>query len=200
MADTNQRKEALFRRLLNSVSTEVEDLLLESRINKITEEVAGCIEPLLSVEQNEKMKGLLAEILKTAADLWKSLQKRQSYFTVEPQNLSESPADWKSLYWDEEKKAFREESTNARQDIVLSLFPRVFMVNHTGEHEIFSGVVLLKPETAAARAEPLELPPASPLLMRTGTHRAIPGRRGTNDRNPDRNSFLAQNGSHEPSV
>jgi len=200
MADTDQRKEALFRRLLNSMSTEIEDQLLDGPMRKVAEEMAVRIEPLLSIEQNDRMRSQLAEILKSASDLWKSLQKRQSYFTVEAEIPSQTTPNSKSLLWDEKKRVFSEENPTGPQNVVLSLFPRVFMVDRKGEKEIFAGVVLLKPETAAAHAELAELPPASPSLTRAGTHRSLPGRRGTNERIAERETpFLAQNGSHEPS-
>lgn len=199
VADDDQRREALFRRLLNSMSEGVEDQPLEGRVNLIKDEVVGCIEPLLSAEQSQKMKNDLAEVLKLASNLWKSLRKRQSYFTIEPRSPSQTTAAWRSLVWNEGKKGFSEEDTNAPADVVFILFPRVIAVGHEGEQEVFPGVVLLKSETAAAHAELSELPPASPTLTRTGTHRSVGGRRGTVDQKSRPGSFLAPNGSQKPS-
>lgn len=199
VADDDQRREALFRRLLNSMSEGVEDQPLEERVNLIKDEVVGCIEPLLSAEQSQKMKNDLAEVLKLASNLWKSLRKRQSYFTIEPRSPSQTTAAWRSLVWNEGKKGFSEEDTNAPADVVFILFPRVIAVGHEGEQEVFPGVVLLKSETAAAHAELSELPPASPTLTRTGTHRSVGGRRGTVDQKSRPGSFLAPNGSQKPS-
>lgn len=195
VADTNQDREALFRRLLNAASATVAEQLVAERVEMITDEMTRSIEPLLSVEQGQKMKADLVEVLKAAADLWRSLQKRQSCFAVEPQSPSTSSSTWKSLVWNEDKKTFAEENTKAPQDVVLTLFPRIIMLTRETEEEIFPGVVLLKPETTAAHAELSELPPLSPSLTRTGTHRSTGGRRSTVDRSSTQGSFLAQNGS-----
>lgn len=200
MADSNQYKSTLFRRLLNSASTEDEDQLINFRVTKVVNEVTGYFEPLLSVSQSEKMKTDIAEMLKLAASLWKSLQRRQSYFAVEPQSPSQTQTPWRSLIWDSKKKEFSEESATAPQDVVLILFPRIIMIGQEGEREIFPGIVLLKPETSAAHAEVSELTPTSPTLARSGTNRSISGRRGTMDRKTENGAFLAQNGSQQSSA
>lgn len=178
-ADANPDKEALLRRLLNSMSADTEEELIEERKKKVTAEVTGCIEPLLSVEQSQKMRSDLAEALDCIADLWKSLQKRRSLFAVEPQDPGETSSTWKSLVWLDDKKRYREENVTAPKDVVLVLFPRIFMLNREGEHEVFPGVLLLKPGTTAAQTELAELPPMSPLLARVGTNRPPGGRRGS---------------------
>ncbi|KAK5069085.1 hypothetical protein LTR64_008832 [Lithohypha guttulata] len=199
VADNDQRREAFLRRVLNSVSEDVEDQLLEERVNLVEDEVVRCIEPLLSAEQSRKLKNDLPDVLRLAASLWKSLRKRQSYFTIEPRPPSQTTTAWKSLVWNEGKRGFSEEDINAPTDVVFILFPRVVAIGHEGEQEVFPGVVLLKSETAAAHAELSELPPADPTLVRTGTHRSVGGRRGTVDQKSRLGSFLVQNGSQKPS-
>ncbi|KAK5093741.1 hypothetical protein LTS08_008841 [Lithohypha guttulata] len=199
VADNDQRREAFLRRVLNSVFEDVEDQLLEERVKLVEDEVVGCIEPLLSAEQSRKLKNDLPDVLKLAASLWKSLRKRQSYFTIEPRPPSQTTTTWKSLVWNEGKRGFSEEDTNAPTDVVFILFPRVVAIGHEGEQEVFPGVVLLKSETAAAHAELSELPPANPTLARTGIHRSMGRRRGTVDQKSRLGSFLVQNGSQKPS-
>lgn len=199
VADVNQDREALLRRLLNATSATVEEQLVGDRMGIITHEVTSSVEPLLSAEQSQKMKVDLANVLNTASDLWRSLQKRRSCFTVEPRSPSTSSSTWKSLVWNEDKKTYGEENTTAPQDVVLTLFPRIIMLTREAEEEIFPGVVLLKPETMAAHVELTELAPASPSLTRTGTHRSTGGRRSTLDKHPMQGSFLAQNGSAKSS-
>lgn len=195
MADHDPQKAALFRRILNSVPTEGEDQHENARVKKVMDEVVGCFEPLFSIEQSNKMRNDLAELLRLAADLWKSLQKCKSYFAVEPRSPSQTGSAWISLVSGDDKKGFVEKSVVAPQNVVLVLFPRIIMIGHEGEKDIFPGVVLLKPETTAADDELSQLPPISPTLARSGTNRSTSGRRGTMDKKTEGGPFLVQNGS-----
>jgi hypothetical protein len=170
-------KEAYCRSILLSMFPEEQTKVSEERVKEVIGDVGWYAQDLLSVTQFETFKAGLEEVVQSASDLWKTIQRAKQRY--EPNFALEDydDFDWEIIGFEERTAAAGEEGsakvTGAGTDEdLLVIFPRVYAVDDGDPDPITHGVVLKRSQSAEATQELEKTRTANPTLGRTTTNRA----------------------------
>ena len=170
-------KEAYCRSILLSMFPDEQAKVSKERVKEVVGHVGWYAQELLSVTQFETFKAGLEEVVQSASDLWKTIQRAKQRY--EPNFALD---DYEDFDWDiisfEEKTAAAEEEGSAKvtgegnDEDLLVIFPRVYAVDDSDPDPITHGVVLKRSQSAEATQELERTRTANPTLGRSATSRA----------------------------
>jgi len=170
-------KEAYCRSILLSMFPEEQTKVSKERVKEVVGHVGWYAQDLLSVTQFETFKAGLEQIVQSASDLWKTIQRAKQRYEPNFALDDYEDFDWDIISFEERTAAAGEEGSAevagaGNDEDLLVIFPRVYAVDDSDPDPITHGVVLKRSQSAEATQELERTRTANPTLGRTATSRA----------------------------
>jgi hypothetical protein len=157
LAEVDGCKESFLRGMLASLPEENEVTVIKKRVKAVVFEVSDHVRDLLGRDQGEFLRSELESVVDKAAQIWKSIQKKESRFEGDIDTRYDTRWQWKAVEFSNESGALtmRDVPANsfAQNDAEIVLFPRVFIVKEEGDVPVFPGVVLQSSQMVRAKQE-----------------------------------------------
>ncbi|KKA21590.1 hypothetical protein T310_4377 [Rasamsonia emersonii CBS 393.64] len=191
LAMKNSKKESFCRALLLSIDPDTQAKNLEKRMKQVVTNVGSYLDGLLSETQYTAFCRSLEEVVKDAADLWKTIQHSRAKY--EPDF---DPLEWGDTELD--PFPYAEASTASDQDMngggnndenLLFVFPRLCQVQNNERNPCNFATSLRRWQCLAAERELKKREPSSPTIGRVAS-----GRRRSRGMSLSLNSPNGQNG------
>jgi hypothetical protein len=119
--------------------------------------VSDHVRELLGRDQGEFLRSELECVVDKAAQIWKSIQRKESRFEADTDTRYDARWQWKAGEFSNENGTLTERevpaTSFAQNDAEIVLFPRVFIVKEDRDIPVFSGVVLQSSQMFRARQE-----------------------------------------------
>ncbi|KAK5054710.1 hypothetical protein LTR84_001602 [Exophiala bonariae] len=199
----NARKEFL-RGMIMSLFERKQREIATQRVSMVVREVLSPVEDLLGLDAAQKFGRELKSKIQEAEDIWWGLQRHKSHFEAEVKWETES-WECQSIQFSNDSDQMSSRGVNVEafdtDEVVLTLFPRIFVADGSRDVPIFPGVVIQKSQTASAEEEINQIAASSPVEVKPGrTHRSVRSRRtttngsGKNAREEGKAPFLGSSG------
>ena len=158
-------KKKFLRGLIMSVFENKQKDIATQRVSAVVREVLDPIHGLLGLKSAQKFGEDLESKVQAAKDLWWRLQRHQSYIEADIKSDVDD-WEWQSIRLSNENDQMTSRNVEVEafdtDEVVLTLFPRIFIVDVSRDIPVFPGVVLQKSQTVSAQQEINELPASSP--------------------------------------
>jgi hypothetical protein len=195
LAVADSKKESFCRAVLLSMFPEIEAKNAAKAIERVVREVSWSIRNLISDAQYDRFKLALEDVVRQAHYAWQLVQRTREKFEpfFEPRHYDD--IEWQPLKLDDRSAVAGKEKmvrASERDDILLVIFPRIYVVADSEPDPVTQGVVLMKSQSAAAAEELERKHPSSPTAGKPGPRsRAIRSRTMSISKNGG-NDFLSQ--------
>ncbi|RVX69000.1 hypothetical protein B0A52_08067 [Exophiala mesophila] len=178
----NAEKEFL-RGMIMSLFEKKQREIASQRVSTVVREVLSPVQDLLGLDAAQKFGQELKSKIQEAKDIWWGLQRHQSHFEADIKCDIES-WEWQSVRFSNDNDQMNSQAVDVEafdtDEAVLTLFPRIFVVDGSRDTPIFPGVVLQKSQTASAEQEISQMAASSPIEGKPGrTYRSTRARRMT---------------------
>ncbi len=195
LAVADSKKESFCRAVLLSMFPELQAKNAAKAVERVVREVSWSVRSLISDTQYDRFKLSLEDVVRQAHDAWQLVQRSREKFEpiFEPRHCDD--IEWQPLKLDDRSAVAGKEKTmtaSERDDVLLVIFPRIYIVEDSEPEPVTQGVVLMKSQSAAAAEEIERRHPSSPTAGRPGPRsRAIRTRTKSISLNGG-NGFLSQ--------
>jgi hypothetical protein len=183
LAEVNGCKESFLRGMLASLPEENEATVIKKRVKAVVIEVSDHVRDLLGRDQGGFFRSELASVVDKAAQIWKSIQKKESRFEADTDTRYDARWQWKAVEFSNESGtlAVRDvpATSFAQNDAEIVLFPRVFIVKEERDIPVFPGVVLQSSQMVRARQELDRIRKTSRLRERVSSMKSYHQRRAS---------------------
>lgn len=180
LAVADSKKESFCRALLLSIFPEIQAKNAAKAVERVVQEVSECVRKLISNTQYDRFKLDLKDVVFQAYNAWQLVQRTKEKFEPIFELRYYDEIEWRSLKLDDSSAvAGKEKAMKApeRDDVLLVIFPRIYVVADSEPDPVTPGVVLMKSQAAAAAEEIQRAYPSSPTAGRPGPRsRAIRSR------------------------
>jgi hypothetical protein len=157
LAEVDGCKESFLRRMLASLPEENEVTVIKKRVKAVVFEVSDHARDLLGRDQGKYLRSELESVVEKAAQLWKSIQKKESRFEGDADMRFDTRWQCKAVEFLDKDGTFTVRdvpaTSFAQKDAEIVLFPRVFIVKEERDIPVFPGVVLQSSQMVRAREE-----------------------------------------------
>ncbi|KAL4898838.1 hypothetical protein BDW74DRAFT_189902 [Aspergillus multicolor] len=162
LAASDREKESFCRAILLSISPETESINLQSRIQAVVRNVSMLLQLRASIEK----------IVERAVQVWHHMQRSPQRFEPDFEPLKWDDDQWTSFDVPEGSPAKSEDNAEMPDEILLTVFPRLTVVENNSRVMIAEVVNLMKrhPLCMAAAQEVQELP-KSPIVGQRAANR-----------------------------
>jgi hypothetical protein len=195
LAVANSKKESFFRAVLLSIFPEGQTRNAAKAIERVVREVSWSVRRFISEAQYDRFKLGLEDVVHQAHDAWQLVQCTREKFEAFFELNHYDEIEWQPLRFDNRSAVAGKENTtraSERDDVLLVIFPRIYIVADNEPDPVTQGVVLMKSQSAAAAEEIERKHPSSPTVGRPGPRsRAIRSRTKSISLNGG-NDFLSQ--------
>jgi hypothetical protein len=180
LAVADSKRESFCRAVLLSMFPEIQAKNAATAIERVVREVSWSIRNLISDTQYDRFKLGLEDVVRQAHSTWQLVQRSKEKFEpfFEPRHYDD--IEWQPLKLDDQSAVAGKEKTmgaSERDDILLVIFPRIYIVEDSEPDPVTRGVALMKSQSAAAAEEMERKQPSSPTGGRPGPRsRAIRSR------------------------
>ena len=176
----NAKKEFL-RGMIMSLFEKKQREIASQRVSMVVREALSPVQDLLGLDAAQKFGQELKSKIQEAKDIWWGLQRHQSHFEADIKCEIES-WEWQSVRFSNDNDQMNSQAVDVEafdtDEAVLTLFPRIFVVDGPRDTPIFPGVVLQKSQTASAEQEISQMAASSPIEGKPGrTYRSTRARR-----------------------
>jgi len=180
LAVEDSRKESFYRAVLLPMFPEIQAKNAATAIERVVREVSWSIRSLVSDTQYDRFKLGLEDVVRQAHRAWQLVQRSREKFEPFFEPRHDDDIEWQPLKLDDRSAAAGKEKTvgaSERDDILLVIFPRIYVVEDSEPIPVTRGVALMKSQSAAAAEEMKRKQPSSPTGGRPGPRsRAIRSR------------------------
>ena len=181
LAVADSKKESFCRAVLLSVFPEMQAKNAVKAVDRVVEEASQSVRKLISNAQYDQFKLDLKEVVRQAHDAWQLVQRSREKFEAIFEQGHYDDIEWQSLKLGDNRSAVagNEKTTRAsqRDDVLLVIFPRIYIVEDSDPDPVTQGVALMKSQSAAAAEELERKHPSSPTAGKPGPRsRAIRSR------------------------
>lgn len=158
LAEADACKESFLRGMLASLPEENEMTIIKKRVKAVVVEVSGHARHLLGRGQAESLRSELESIVDKAAQVWKSIQRKESRFETDADTRYDTQWQWRAVEfssYENDALTLRDvpATSYAQNDAEIVLFPRVYIVKEEIDTPVFPGVVLQSSQMVRAREE-----------------------------------------------
>ncbi|KAI9376638.1 hypothetical protein BJX61DRAFT_256802 [Aspergillus egyptiacus] len=173
LAASDNEKESFCRSILLSIDPDTEKAILQSRIQAVVRNVSSYLYDMLPEDQFNKLRASVWKIAERAADVWNPIQRSLERYEPDFEPLKWGDDKWSPLHFPEGSSAEIETSPNLLDDCLLTVFPRIAVVESGNRFPLTYVVQLRKsqPQCLAAGRE-LANVPSSPILGRVASNRS----------------------------
>jgi hypothetical protein len=183
LAEVDGCKESFLRGMLASLPEENELIVIKKRVKAVVYEVSDHVRDLLGRDQGEFLRSELESVVDKAAQIWKSIQKKESRFEADTDTRYDTRWQWNAVEFVNESGTFTVRdvpaTSFAQNDAEIVLFPRVFIVKEERDIPVSPGVVLQSSQMVRARQELDQIRKPSRLLERVSSIRKYHQRRAS---------------------
>lgn len=170
----DSKKEAYCRSILLSMFPEDQAKICEERVEAVIGGVGAYAQDLLSAAQYETFRAGLKQVVQEASDIWKVVQHATQRY--EPDFALVEDYGWEPLTFGERTTVPEEEGSAkitelGKDEELLVVFPRVYLVEDSEPLPITPGIVLKKSQSAEATQELERKNKINPALARISTSR-----------------------------
>ena len=165
----NSRKESFRRAFLLAVCPEEQSQILQKRAANVVGEVMRLVHGLIETDQVAALQSDLQDFTRSACTVWRAVQRLEERFEPNLEFAVDTGIDWQKLqmHGEEHLNAAEAPATSAAADeVVLVIFPRVYIAKDAPPQPVTPGVVLRKSQTIAAERELRTEDPPSPTFGR----------------------------------
>ena len=195
LAVANSKKESFCRAVLISMFPEDQAINVVKAVERVVRDVSWSVRKLISDVQYDRFKLGLENVVHQAHETWQLVQCTREKFEPYFELRHYDDIEWQSLKFDERIAVTEKKNTpraSERDDVLLVIFPRIYLVADNEPDPVTSGVVLMKSQSAAAVEEIETKHPSSPTVARPGPRsKAIRSRTKSISLNGG-NDFLSQ--------
>lgn len=168
LAMKDSKRESFARAVLLSLFPEDQAKIAAKGVERVIREVLYSVRDLLSEAQCDSFRSGLELVVQEAQHSWQRIQfareKFEPLFTLKHfQDL-----EWEPLKLDEGEKGSQIQGSY-RDDALLVIFPRIYIVEDNEPDPITPGVVLMRSQSMAAAKEIERQSASSPTIGRPGT-------------------------------
>ncbi|RAL07870.1 uncharacterized protein BO97DRAFT_408683 [Aspergillus homomorphus CBS 101889] len=173
LAACDNEKESFCRSILLSIDPDREKTILQSRIQAVVRHVSSYLYDMLPEDQFPKLRASIGKIAERAADVWHPFQRSLERYEPDFEPLKWGDDKWSPLHLPEGSSAESETSPNPLDDCLITVFPRITVVERANRFPLTYVVQLRKshPQCLAAGRE-LANVPTSPILGRVASNRS----------------------------
>lgn len=171
LAVANSKKESFCRASLLSIFPEDQARNAAEAVERVIREVSWSIRKLISDAQFDRFKLDLEKVVHQARDTWQLIQCTREKFEAYFELRHYDEIEWQPLRFDDRIAVAGKKNTlraSERDDALLVIFPRIYVVADDEPDPVTSGVVLTKSQSAAAAEEIETKHPSSPTTGRPG--------------------------------
>ncbi|KAL4998901.1 hypothetical protein BDV10DRAFT_166012 [Aspergillus recurvatus] len=172
LAASDNGKESFCRSILLSIDPDAQNVVLQSRIQAVVDNVSSHLRGMLPDNQLSELRASIEKIAERAADVWLPVQRSLRKYEPDFEPLKWGDDQWDLLDFPEGSSAENEDSPNTLDECLLTVFPCITMVEK-GHRISRSYVVQLRrsqPQCLAAGRE-LANAPVSPAVGRVASNR-----------------------------
>ena len=170
MAVENSKKESFFRALLLSIDPEEHEKKALKRVEQVVREVVWYVQDMLSDIKRESFKSSLEQVVQQACDAWKIAQRSRKKFEPYFDLIPSDSREWQLLRFEKSGAGAGEQDSTTPSDgdeELLVVFPRIYSIEGGPPDPITNGVVLMKSQSIAAKAEIERRKSSSPTVGKT---------------------------------
>ena len=146
LAEVDGCKESFLRGMLASLPEENEMTVIKKRVKAVVLEVSDHARHLLGRDQDKSLRSELEPVIDKAAQIWKSIQRKESRFEADTDTRYDTRWQWKAVDFSNVTDALMlrdvPATSLAQNDAEIVLFPRVFTVMGEMDITVFPGVIL----------------------------------------------------------
>jgi hypothetical protein len=171
LAVADSKKESFCRAVLLSMFPEIQAKNAATAIERVVRDVSWSIRNLVSDAQYDRFKLGLEDVVCQAHDAWQLVKRSREKFEPFFDSRQCDDFDWQPLKLDDRSAVAGKEKTvgvSERDDILLVIFPRIYIVEDSEPDPVTRGVALMKSQSAAAAEEIERKQPSSPTGGRPG--------------------------------
>ena len=195
LAVVNSKKESFCRAFLLSTFPEDQARNAAEAVERVVREVSWSVRKLISDAQFDRFRLDLEKVVHQAHNTWQLVQCTREKFEAYFELRHYDEIEWQPLSFDDRIAVAGKKNTpraSERDDILLVIFPRIYVIADNEPDPVTSGVVLMKSQSAAAAEEIETKHPPSPITGKPGPRsRAIRSRTKSVSLNGG-NNFLSQ--------
>lgn len=209
---SDKAKKEFLRGMIMSLFEDRQKKTAATKVSEVVREVLKPVQELIGLSAAQKFGQELRSTVRAAKDMWWLLQRHRSHFEAnmleDGDTLAGEIWEWQSVRFSNESDQMKSQAANVEafdtDEAVLTLFPRIFVVEDSEDIPIFAGAVLQKSQTVSAEREVSEMDASSPIEGKQGfTNRSTRGKRlaangasGKSGRDDEKGpSFLGSRGS-----
>ncbi|KAL4926588.1 uncharacterized protein BDV17DRAFT_293384 [Aspergillus undulatus] len=173
LAASDNEKESFCRSILLLIDPETEKVVLQSRIQAIVRNVSQYLYDMLPEDQFTELRASIGKIAERAANVWHPIQRSLERYEPDFEPFKWGDDQWSLLRFPEGSSAESETSPDMLDDCLLTVFPRIAVVEKGHRFPLTDVVQLRKsqPQCLAAGRE-LTNVPTSPVTGRVASNRS----------------------------
>ncbi|KAL3469913.1 hypothetical protein BJX99DRAFT_264731 [Aspergillus californicus] len=173
LAVSDNEKESFCRSMLLSINPDAQNAALQSRTQAVIRNVSAYMYHMLPEDQFTQLRASVGEIVRRAIDLWQPIQGSLQRYEPDFEPLKWGDDQWKILDFPKGSHAGSEASPNMLEESLLTVFPRITVVEKGNRFPLTYVVQLRRsqPQCMAAGQE-LSKVPTSPVVDRVASNRS----------------------------
>jgi hypothetical protein len=160
----NSKRESFCRALLLSMFPEEQEVAAGERVNRVIEDMRN-VEDLLPQAKIEDFRSELGQFVRRTCKTWVTVQRIRERFEPSFELTRVKDLEWQALLFEASAASEKEPTTaiqGGRDDELLVVFPRLYVVEKDQEPEPVTAGTVLKRSQSLAAAQELEEQPLSP--------------------------------------
>ncbi|KAL2819542.1 hypothetical protein BDW59DRAFT_181634 [Aspergillus cavernicola] len=173
LAASDNEKESFCRSILLSINPDAQNTALQSKIQAVIRNVSSCLYGMLPDDQFDQLRASVGKIVERAVDVWHPIQRSLQRYEPDFEPLKWGDDQWSSLEFPEGSSAGSEASPNMLDESLLTVFPRIAVVEKGNRFPLTYVVQLRRsqPQCMAAGREVSNVP-TSPVIGRVTSNRS----------------------------
>jgi hypothetical protein len=172
LAMKNSKKESFCRAVLLSIDPDTQARNLGDRTKQVVENVASHLAGLLSETQHNEICRSLEEVVKNAAEVWKTIQHARERYETDFDPLEWGDTEYDPFPFAGDANAAGVRAANGDDDEnLLIVFPRICRVQNNERYPRNYATSLRRSQCMAAERELKRKEPSSPTVSRVASDR-----------------------------
>ena len=161
LAVVHSKKESFCRALLLAMFPDEQAQAAKDIVVRVASEMMSFVRDLLPTESSERFQSELEDITKKASDIWLDVQRTKERFEPNFELVQDQDPEWQSICFEEDvgsmaggvEQGPTRNAESERGEVLLVVFPRLYVVEDDEPEPVASGVVLRRSQAAAAALE-----------------------------------------------
>lgn len=171
LAASDYEKESFCRSVFLSIEPDKQQKALQSRVQAVIRNVSSYLYEMLPDDQFSQLRASLEKIVGRAVDIWLTAQRALQRYEPDFEPLQWDDNEWDPLEFPEGGNAGSETSANLMDECLLTVFPRLTVVEK-GNRFPLTTVVHLRRSQCIEAAREMSSVPTSPVHDRLVSGRA----------------------------